>query len=77
MPLFRKKGIGEAVVESVEHEIRKNAQVRAILSGVQVNNPLAVKFWQRQGYRITGGPDLLPDQTTVFRLRKDLTPPIE
>jgi hypothetical protein len=37
-----------------------------------VNNPLAVQFWQRMGYRIVGGPTLMPDQTTVFDLRKDL-----
>jgi len=68
---FRKQGIGKAVVEAIENEIRKDAQVMAILSGVQVNNPQAVQFWQKNGYRIVSGPELLPDQTTAFRLRKD------
>ena len=68
---FRKQGIGKAVVEVIENEIRKDAQVMAILSGVQVNNPQAVQFWQKNGYRIVSGPELLPDQTTAFRLRKD------
>ena len=68
----RDQGIGKAIVEMVEAEIRKYAQVKVILSGVQVNNPQAVKFWQRNGYRIVGGPELMPDQTTVFHLRKDL-----
>jgi len=68
---FRKQGIGKAVVEAVENEIRKDAQVRAILTGVQVNNPEAVQFWQKNGYRIVGEPELRPDQTTTFVLRKD------
>jgi ribosomal protein S18 acetylase RimI-like enzyme len=68
---FRNQGMGKAVVEAFEDEIRKDAQVQTILAGVQVNNPQAVKFWQRQGYRIVGGPKMLPDQTTVFDLRKD------
>jgi ribosomal protein S18 acetylase RimI-like enzyme len=68
---FRKQGIGKAVVEAIENEIRKDARVSAILSGVQVNNPLAVRFWQKNGYRIVSGPELMPDQTTVFGLRKD------
>jgi len=38
----------------------------------QVNNPQAVSFWQKYGYRIVSGPTLVPDQTTVFGLRKDI-----
>ena len=70
---FRKHGIGTAVVEAVENEIRKDAQITIILSGVQVNNPGAIKFWQRHGYQIVSGPKLHPDQTTAFDLRKDLS----
>ena len=69
---FRKRGIDKVVVEAIENEIRNNAQVSTILSGVQVNNPQALEFWQRNGYHIVSGPELLPDQTTVFGLRKDL-----
>lgn len=69
---FRKQGIGQAIVEAVENEIRKDPQVSTILSGVQVNNPQAEQFWHRHGYRIVSGPTLMPDQTTVFDLRKDL-----
>lgn len=67
----RGQGLGTAVVEAVEQEIRKDARVTSIHSGVQVNNPQAIKFWQRHGYRIINGPQLMPDQTTVFSLRKD------
>lgn len=69
---FRGRGIGQAIVGVVEAEIKKNHQVKAILSGVQVNNPQAIRFWQNNGYRIIGGPELMPDQTTVFHLRKDI-----
>lgn len=68
---WRKQGIGTKIVELIEKEIRKNAQITTILSGVQVNNPQAVRFWQKNGYRIVGGPELQPDQTTTFRLQKD------
>lgn len=71
---FRQQGVGKVVVEAIEQEIRKDAQVTAILSGVQVNNPQAVQFWQKRGYRIVSGPTLMPDQTTVFGLRKDFNP---
>lgn len=69
---FRKSGIGAAVVTAIEVEVRKDAQIRTILSGVQVNNPQAVRFWKRHGYRIIAGPETMPDQTTVFHLRKDV-----
>ena len=70
---FRQQGVGKAVVEAIEQEITKDTQITAILAGVQVNNPQAIHFWQRRGYRIVIGPMLMPDQTTVFGLRKDLT----
>lgn len=69
---FRGLGLGKAVVEAVEDEIRKDPRVTKILSGVQVNNPGALRFWQQRGYQITGGPELMPDQTTVYHLRKNL-----
>ena len=69
---YRNQGIGQAVVEAVENEIRKNSSIKVILAGVQVNNPQAVRFWQRYGYRIVSEPKLMLDQTTAFDLRKDL-----
>jgi ribosomal protein S18 acetylase RimI-like enzyme len=70
-PSFRKNGIGTTIVELIENQIRKDTQVTAILSAVQVNNPIALRFFQKNGYRIVGGPELQPDQTTTFRLQKD------
>lgn len=69
---YRSLGLGQAVVVALENEIRKDATIIKILAGVQVNNPQAVKFWQRMGFRIVGGPKLMPDSTTVFDLCKDL-----
>ena len=66
----RNRGIGQAVVTLIKDEIERNPQVTTILSAVQVNNPPAVRFWQRNGYCIVGGPALQPDGTTTFRLRK-------
>jgi ribosomal protein S18 acetylase RimI-like enzyme len=43
-----------------------------ILAGVQVNNPGAMRFWQRMGYRIVSEPKLHSDGTTAVDLRKDL-----
>ena len=67
---YRSQGLGRAVVEWVEGEVSKDTAVRSILSGVQVNNPAAIRFWQGMGYRIVGGPEDFPDGTTVYRLEK-------
>jgi cytidine deaminase/ribosomal protein S18 acetylase RimI-like enzyme len=69
---FRKRGLGRAIVEAVEREIRNDPTIQAIRAGVQVNNHNAIRFWQKNGYQIVSGPKLMPDQTTVFDLQKDL-----
>jgi ribosomal protein S18 acetylase RimI-like enzyme len=69
---FRRRGSGKEIVQRIESEIRQNPCINSILSAVQVNNPDAIKFWQKNGYKIVGGPELRPDKTTVYRLRKDL-----
>ncbi len=68
---YRNRGIGQAVLSAVETELRSDSQVSAIVAGVQVNNPRALAFWQRHGYRIVSGPEIQHDQTTVLGLRKD------
>lgn len=69
----RRRGLGTAVVAAVEAEIRARGQARVIVSGVQVNNPGAICFWQRMGYAITSGPRDYPDGTTAYDLRKNVT----
>lgn len=66
----RRGGLGTAIVRAVEAEIWSDTEVEAIATEVQVNNPDALRFWKRLGYRIVAGPTLQPDGTTVFHLRK-------
>jgi len=68
----RAAGLGTAIVRAVENDLIQHNALSAILSGVQVNNEGGCRVWQRMGYRIISGPTLLPDQTTVYALRKDL-----
>jgi len=69
---YRQRGIGTEVVRCIEKEIHRNSRITTILSSVQVNNPDAIKFWQKNDYKIISGPELRPDKTTVYRLGKVL-----
>lgn len=66
----RGKGIGKAVVQQVEATILQDQHIDEILSGVQVNNPRAIKFWREAGYRIVSDAIPYPDGTTAFTLCK-------
>lgn len=68
----RRKRIGQEVVKAVENEILKNSSITSILSGVQTNNEAAIAFWKGMGYKIVGGPQLMPDTTIVFELKKEI-----
>ncbi|KAF0194161.1 MAG: hypothetical protein FD169_2018 [Bacillota bacterium] len=68
----RRGGLGRAVVELVEKDILRDGSITLILSGVQINNTSAIAFWTTMGYRIAGGPELMPDTTTVYRLQKNV-----
>jgi ribosomal protein S18 acetylase RimI-like enzyme len=70
IPSFRTKGIGARIVEMIEKEILADAKITTIIVGVQVNNPRALKFWRNNGYRVTSGPEQMPDGTVVFHLCK-------
>jgi len=69
---YRGGGLGGRIVAQVEALIRQDPRVKYILSGVQVNNPGAMRFWAAQGYRIISEPALLPDGTTTVRLFKEI-----
>ncbi len=69
---FRARGMGEAIFTALEQELRKDSQVKVLQSGVQVNNPRAVRFWQRMGFSIVAGPLQMPDGTTCYDLMKEL-----
>ena len=68
----RRKGIGRDVVKAVEEEILRNHSIKTILAGVQTNNESAIAFWDKMGYKIISGPELQPDTTIVFKLKKDI-----
>lgn len=69
---FRRDGLGTAVVDCIEDEIKKDPAVTTVRAGVQVNNPHAIRFWQGKGYRIISGAQFLPDQTVCFQLIKPI-----
>ncbi len=67
---YRGQGLGERVVCAVEEVIWRDRRITTIRSGVQINNPGAIRFWQRMGYRITGEAVDFDDGTTAFPLCK-------
>ena len=69
---YRNKGLGTKIIKAVEKYIGNYPKNKAILSAVQTNNSKAIKFWESIGYRIIGEPELRPDKTIVYYLRKDL-----
>lgn len=69
---WRNRGIGTRIIKLVESKIRITGQVREIQTAVQLNNPAALRFWQRNGYCVFGDPKLRPDKTVVLYLRKEL-----
>lgn len=69
---LRRLGLGAGAVQAVEAAIRQAGQASAIASGVQVNNPDAIRFWKRMGYQIVSGPEEQADGTTTYRLLKTL-----
>lgn len=71
---YRGSGLGAAAFEWLENELRQTPGCQILKAGVQVNNPGAVRFWQRMGFRITGPAETLPDGTTCYELSKDLKP---
>ena len=69
---FRNQGIGNKTVSLIENEIKKDKHITEIRSAVQVNNPAAIRFWQKNGYCIVSVPEFQPDTTIVYRLSKKL-----
>ena len=66
----RSRGRGAEVVGLIESLIAQNGQIEAIHSGVQVNNPGGIRFWQRMGYRIVSEARDMGDGTTAYQLQK-------
>jgi len=69
---YRSMGFGEEIVRLVEADIMRDGLVNQIDSGVQVNNPGAVRFWQRMGYEIVSGARAMDDGTVAYALEKKI-----
>lgn len=67
----RRKGLGTEVVTAVEREILKNNSIKSILANVQTNNKNAISFWRKAGYKRVSDPQVMPDTTITYELRKD------
>jgi RimJ/RimL family protein N-acetyltransferase len=68
---FRRLGYGKLIMEAFEKFLVNNYQTKVIEAGVMVNNPLAIRFWQRMGFSISPTPEPMPDKTTVYRMSKN------
>ena len=68
---WRGQGLGDRVFQCVVERLRA-ANIATLKAGVQVNNPGAVRFWTRHGFRIVSEPKLLPDGTTCVDLLKEI-----
>jgi ribosomal protein S18 acetylase RimI-like enzyme len=70
---YRNQGLGEEAMRWLEGELaRQRPPISRLRAGVQVNNPGAIRFWQRMGFTIISGAELLPDGTTCYQLKKNL-----
>ena len=69
---YRSRGIGAEVVRIVEEELMRGQAIKAIAAGVQVNNPGAIRFWQRMGYAIVSEPRAMDDGTVAYNLLKQV-----
>ncbi len=66
---YRGRGLGARVLASLEQRLAA-AGVRVLQAGVQINNPLAIRFWLGHGFVLTSGPKDLPDGTTCYGMAK-------
>lgn len=69
---YRRAGLGTRAFRAIEAYIRRDGRACRLEAGVQVNNPAAIRFWERMGFRTISGPTLQADQTTTFQLLKEL-----
>jgi ribosomal protein S18 acetylase RimI-like enzyme len=68
---YRGKGLGEEIVQALMESLH-GGPARKLLAGVQVNNPRALKFWQRMGFRVISEPKDYPDGTTAVTTLREL-----
>jgi len=69
---YRQGDIGEQIIRWIEAKIKTDSQVTTIFSTVQVNNPGALRFWQKNSYQIISGLEVQADSTGTYRLQRDI-----
>ena len=63
---YRGRGLGKAAVDWLLSALHGEAGQKRLYAAVQTNNPGAIRFWQRLGFRITGPAALQPDGTETY-----------
>ncbi len=66
---YRGRGLGEQAVRWLGSTFSGEAGQVRLYAAVQTNNPAAIRFWQRLGFRITGPAALQPDGTVTYPIR--------
>ncbi len=63
---YRGRGLGEQAVRWLVSALSGKVGQLKLYAAVQVNNPAAVRFWQRMGFHITGPAAVQPDTTITY-----------
>ncbi len=72
---YRGHGLGKMAVDwLLLHGFSDKAALKRLYAAVQANNPDAIRFWQRMGFRITGPAALQPDNTVTYPLEAIIQP---
>jgi ribosomal protein S18 acetylase RimI-like enzyme len=67
---YRSRGCGTEVVCELESYLKRAYGTELIESGVQVNNPIAVRFWKRCGFTIGTEAEAQDDGTVAYEMYK-------
>ena len=70
----RNKGHGKAIVGALESYLQHTCNIGVLESGVQVNNPGAIRFWRNRGFHIGTTARHHEDGTTAYDMVKVLKP---
>lgn len=67
----RGRGLGAELFADLLAGLRASG-ITCLKAGVQVNNPGALRFWQRMGFEVVSEPRLLEDGTTCVELSMEI-----
>jgi len=66
----RNRGYGATIVDGLVAHLRSSYGTETIESGVQVNNPAAIRFWRRMGFVVGTEPRDMGDGTTAHETER-------